>query len=575
MAYQTLYRKYRPKTFELVYGQDTIVKTLKNVIKNQKLSHAYLFTGPRGTGKTSSAKLFAKAINCLNNQNGDACNECENCKSFNENSNPDIIEMDAASNNGVDEIREIKNKVNLVPSISKYKVYIIDEVHMLSIGAFNALLKTLEEPPEYIIFILATTDPQKLPPTIISRCQRFDFTSISHDKMKECLENIVKNENIDIEDAALEEIINNSKGGMRDAIGMLDQASVFADGKVTATDVEELSGSISIKEVRELIEDILKKDYQLVFEKVNNYSSLGKDFSLICEKIIIYIRTGILFKKNVISNNISEEDKKIYNSVSDSILYLITDFISESLLKLKDSYQKELTFEVQMVQLIDKIAGFSLNNMHNVSRETLQKSSEVKNQPIVINDVPRETSKSKSIKNTEISSNVSRETLEKNNDSNKNSVEKLNKIKNIRINNILKESTKQDITFILDLWSNINDYIIDEKYKMVAGILKNAKPVAASKNGIIITLPLDSIVNRIEKEYDNSKELLKEIYNESYKLVYITNDYWQKVRPEYVAKARNGELELINEEEALNELKEINSNNSVNEFNELIEMEEN
>jgi len=196
MAYQTLYRKYRPKTFELVYGQDTIVRTLKNVIKNKKLSHAYLFTGPRGTGKTSSAKLFAKAINCLNNKNGDACNECENCKSFNENSNPDIIEMDAASNNGVDEIREIKNKVNLVPSVSKYKVYIIDEVHMLSIGAFNALLKTLEEPPEYIIFILATTDPQKLPATIISRCQRFDFTSISHDKMKECLENIVKEEKI-------------------------------------------------------------------------------------------------------------------------------------------------------------------------------------------------------------------------------------------------------------------------------------------------------------------------------------------------------------------------------------------
>ena len=181
MAYQTLYRKYRPKTFELVYGQDVIVKTLKNVIKNDKLSHAYLFTGPRGTGKTSSAKLFAKAINCLNNKDGDACNECENCKSFNNNSNPDIIEIDAASNNGVDEIREIKNKVSLVPSMSKYKVYIIDEVHMLSIGAFNALLKTLEEPPEYIIFILATTEPQKIPATIISRCQRFDFKKISEE----------------------------------------------------------------------------------------------------------------------------------------------------------------------------------------------------------------------------------------------------------------------------------------------------------------------------------------------------------------------------------------------------------
>lgn len=572
MAYQTLYRKYRPKTFELVYGQDTIVKTLKNVIKNKKLSHAYLFTGPRGTGKTSSAKLFAKAINCLNNENGDACNECENCKSFNENSNPDIIEMDAASNNGVDEIREIKNKVNLVPSVSKYKVYIIDEVHMLSIGAFNALLKTLEEPPEYIIFILATTDPQKLPATIISRCQRFDFTSISHDKMKECLENIVKEENINIEEAAIEEIINNSKGGMRDAIGMLDQASVFADEKVTATDVEELSGNISNKEVRKLIDSILKKDYQLVFGKINNYSSLGKDFSLICEKIINYVRSGILFKKNVINKEVNEEDKLLYDSVSDSILYLIIDFISESLLKLKDSYQKELTFEVQMIQLIDKIDNFSLNIKGNVPRETLPKTPEIKKQNIIVNDVPRETSQEINVTDK---ANVPRETLEKNNDFDKKNDDKLDKIKNIRINNILKESTKKDINFIIDLWNNINDYLIDEKYKMVAGILKNSKPVAASKSGIIITLPLDSTVNRIEKEYDNSKELLKEIYNSSYKLVYITDEFWQKVRPEYVAKARNGELELINEEEALNELKKMNTNNSVNEFNELIEMEEN
>ena len=232
MAYQTLYRKYRPKSFDLVYGQDVIVKTLKNVIKNNKLSHAYLFTGPRGTGKTSCAKLFAKAINCLDNTStGDACNKCENCLSFNNNSNPDIIEIDAASNNGVDEIREIKNKVNLVPAMSKYKVYIIDEVHMLSIGAFNALLKTLEEPPEYIIFILATTEPQKLPTTVISRCQRFDFKSISRESMKQCLENIIQKEKINIDTAALDEIILNSNGGMRDAIGMLDQAFAFSDEK--------------------------------------------------------------------------------------------------------------------------------------------------------------------------------------------------------------------------------------------------------------------------------------------------------------------------------------------------------
>lgn len=558
MAYQTLYRKYRPKSFELVYGQDTIVKTLKNIIKNKKLSHAYLFTGPRGTGKTSSAKLFAKAINCLNNKSGDACNECENCKSFNENSNPDIIEIDAASNNGVDEIREIKNKVNLVPAMSKYKVYIIDEVHMLSIGAFNALLKTLEEPPEYVIFILATTEPQKIPATIVSRCQRFDFKSISSNKMKECLENIVEKEKIDIDDSALQEIIDNSNGGMRDAIGLLDQASAFCEDTITATDIEELSGNISELEIRTILVDIIKKEYKNIFDKITDYSKRGKDFSLICEKIINYVKKGILYKKKVQLDKIDVEDKELYDSISDSKLYLIIDFLVETLVKVKESYQKELTFEVQIIQLIDKLSGEReiLANNVNVPRETLTTKKQK------MEDVPRETSS----ENKKNENNVPRETLEKS---------PIDEIKNIRINNILKEATKQDMQFVLDLWDNINDYLIDDKYKLVAGILIDAKPVAVSKQGVIITLPLDSTVNRIEKEYDNSKELLKEIYNENYKVVYISSDYWKKVRPTYVEKAKNGTLEIIDENEILEKIKKINNKNSVNEFNELIEMEEN
>lgn len=559
MAYQTLYRKYRPKTFELVYGQDVIVKTLKNVIKNDKLSHAYLFTGPRGTGKTSSAKLFAKAINCLNNKDGDACNECENCKSFNNNSNPDIIEIDAASNNGVDEIREIKNKVSLVPSMSKYKVYIIDEVHMLSIGAFNALLKTLEEPPEYIIFILATTEPQKIPATIISRCQRFDFKSISHDKMKQCLENIISKENISIDDGAIEEIINNSKGGMRDAIGLLDQASAFCNNNITANDIEELSGNISIKQIRTFLSNIMQKEYNVIFDLISNYSSNGKDFALICEKIINYIREGILYKKKINTDKILDEDKNIFDKLSDTDLYDLIDYLSDTLVKVKNSYQKELTFEVQMIQMIDKI----FNKESNVSRET--SINEIKTENI---NVPRETSINEmKVENT----NVPRETLKIENKTDR----VIEELKNVRINNILKNATKQNITFIKDLWSNINEYLINEKYKMVAGMLVNATPVAASKKGIIITLPLESSISRIEKEYDNSKELLNEIYNENYKVVYISEQYWKKVRPKFVEKAKNGELQIIDESEVLDKLKKINDKNLVEEFNELIEMEEN
>ena len=559
MAYQTLYRKYRPKTFELVYGQDVIVKTLKNVIKNDKLSHAYLFTGPRGTGKTSSAKLFAKAINCLNNKDGDACNECENCKSFNNNSNPDIIEIDAASNNGVDEIREIKNKVSLVPSMSKYKVYIIDEVHMLSIGAFNALLKTLEEPPEYIIFILATTEPQKIPATIISRCQRFDFKSISHDKMKQCLENIISKENISIDDGAIEEIINNSKGGMRDAIGLLDQASAFCNNNITANDIEELSGNISIKQIRTFLSNIMQKEYNVIFDLISNYSSNGKDFALICEKIINYIREGILYKKKINTDKILDEDKNIFDKLSDTDLYDLIDYLSDTLVKVKNSYQKELTFEVQMIQMIDKI----FNKESNVSREISINEIKVEN-----TNVPRETSINE-IKAENI--NVPRETLKIENKTD--SV--IEELKNVRINNILRNAAKQNITFIKDLWSNINEYLINEKYKMVAGMLVNATPVAASKKGVIITLPLDSSICRIEKEYDNSKELLKEIYDQNYKIVYISEQYWKKVRPEFVEKAKNGELQIIDESEVLDKLKKINDKNLVEEFNELIEMEEN
>ena len=559
MAYQTLYRKYRPKTFELVYGQDVIVKTIKNVIKNDKLSHAYLFTGPRGTGKTSSAKLFAKAINCLNNKDGDACNECENCKSFNNNSNPDIIEIDAASNNGVDEIREIKNKVSLVPSMSKYKVYIIDEVHMLSIGAFNALLKTLEEPPEYIIFILATTEPQKIPATIISRCQRFDFKSISHDKMKQCLENIISKENISIDDGAIEEIINNSKGGMRDAIGLLDQASAFCNNNITANDIEELSGNISIKQIRTFLSNIMQKEYNVIFDSISNYSSNGKDFALICEKIINYIRKGILYKKKINTDKILDEDKNIFDKLSDTDLYDLIDYLSDTLVKVKNSYQKELTFEVQMIQMIDKI----FNKESNVSRETSINEIKVEN-----TNVPRETSINE-IKTENI--NVPHETLKIENKTD--SV--IEELKNVRINNILRNATKQNITFIKDLWPNINEYLINEKYKMVAGMLVNATPVAASKKGVIITLPLESSISRIEKEYDNSKELLKEIYDQNYKIVYISEQYWKKVRPEFVKKDKNGELQIIDESEVLDKLKKINDKNLVEEFNELIEMEEN
>lgn len=547
MAYQTLYRKYRPKSFEFVFGQDTIVKTLKNVIKNNKLSHAYLFTGPRGTGKTSSAKLFAKTINCLNNQNGDACNECDSCKSFNNNSNPDIIEIDAASNNGVDEIREIKNKVSLVPSMSKYKVYIIDEVHMLSIGAFNALLKTLEEPPEYVIFILATTEPQKLPATVISRCQKFDFKSITKENMKKCLENIIKKEKISITDDALMEIIDNSKGGMRDAIGMLDQAFAFCDNEISINDIQELSGTISNSEIIDFLNSLKTEEYSRILEIIKKWSNDGKDFYLLTQKLIDFIRKGILYKKNVFFNeNMDEKILQLFNNYNETELYLIIDNMLEILNKMQFNYQKELIFEIQVIKILDEL---------NVSRETLYKKK-----PSKIN----ENTKAKSSKTVDFK-------IESIND-------ELNKIicelKDIRINNILKESSRNEINFIDELWQNLNDYLIEENYKKCAGILLESKPVAASKKGIIITLPTQTMLLEIEKNYDLSKKLINQILNNEYKIVYITSEHWKKIRPKYVELVKNCKLDIKDEKILISKINKIKTNNSVNEFNELIEMEE-
>ena len=544
MAYQTLYRKYRPNSFELVYGQDTIIKTLKNIIKKNKLSHAYLFTGPRGTGKTSSAKLFAKAINCENNQNGDACNKCKNCESFNNNSNPDIIEIDAASNNGVDEIREIRNKVNLVPSFSKYKIYIIDEVHMLSIGAFNALLKTLEEPPNYVVFILATTEPQKLPATVVSRCQRFDFKSISKENMRKCLENIIKKENISIAKEALLEIINNSNGGMRDAIGMLDQAFAFCDDMITLDDIQELSGTISIAEINEFLEKLIDINYNEITKKIKTWSDSGKDFYFITQKIINYLRNGILFKKQVNLEEYDEQSINVFNKISEKKLYLMIDNFLSMFEKMKFTYQKELIFEVQMIKIMDEI---------NVPRETYENYKQEK-KDILKNDVSRGT----------LNETMENNLLE----------EKINELKNVRINNILKESSRKNLNFIEEMWNNLNDFLTEEKYKKCAGMLLEGKPVAASNKGVLVVLPAKSLLLSIEETYDLSKELLSKIFNSTYKIVYITDEYWKNIRPKYVKLVKNNELELKDEEYLLSIISKIKNKNSVNEFSELIEMEE-
>ena len=293
MAYKALYRTYRPQTFEEVAGQEHIVRTLKNALATGKIAHAYLFAGPRGTGKTTMAKLFAKALNCEEGI-GHQCNACRNCLSIIDGSHPDVLELDAASNNGVDEIRELIDKVKYGTILGKYKVYIIDEVHMLSQGAFNALLKTLEEPPEHVIFILATTEPHKILPTILSRCQRYDFNKVSEKDIKERIRTILLSENIEYNEDAIDLIVSLADGGMRDALSILEKVLAYSGNKLVAKDVLDIFALESKEEKIKLIESIVHHDMHDVLSRLNNYISKGTDIKRLTEDLLVILKDIVI-----------------------------------------------------------------------------------------------------------------------------------------------------------------------------------------------------------------------------------------------------------------------------------------
>lgn len=366
MAYTALYRKFRPLKFEDMVGQDAITKTIKNQIIAGRVGHAYLFNGGRGTGKTTTAKILARAVNCLNPQNGEPCNECEICKAALSGSLTDIVEMDAASNNSVDDIRAIRDEVNFLPTLAKYRVYIIDEVHMLSTGAFNALLKTLEEPPAHVKFILATTEPQKLPATILSRCQRFDFKKISNEDISKRLQYVCDESNIEITKEALSIISVLSEGAMRDALSILERCLQEGNEKINEDLVKDLVGIPKLTFISKIIEGIVEYDLNKTIETIETVTQEGKDLQNVLWELIKYTKDILVWKTTQKLEIYSEEEIKQINNIAEktskerllTMIYTLSELENE----MKWSSQKAVLFTVALIKLCQPVTDTTSSN---------------------------------------------------------------------------------------------------------------------------------------------------------------------------------------------------------------------
>ncbi len=511
MSYQALYRKYRPSSLSDVVGQDIVIQILKNAIKNNKVCHAYIFSGPRGIGKTSIAKLLAKAVNCLDLDDGDACGKCANCVSINSGFSSDIIEIDAASNNGVDEIREIKSKINLVPNQLKYKVYIIDEVHMLSIGAFNALLKTLEEPPEHVIFILATTDLYKVPTTIISRCQCFEFKRICEADIVKRLKHICNSENISIDDSVLECISKLSDGGLRDAIGMLDKLNAYSNGNITIEDFEKVNGIVSKEYKNNFLNYVSNGNVSEAIKFIDYIYDNGKD-------LIIFVQDMLnLCKDYSISYYIDNEQKY-------DIKFLIE--FSKVLNDLSNTIKT--VSDVKTILIVSILSFMGDRNVEKIKNVAIKNDLDIKNNEINDNNYQLEQENAHEIISREIISNDS-------------AVDDINykEINQLIINNCFARASKNNKEYFESKWNVLNDYALDSEFGAAACYVSDGVVRAVGDNEVIISFDYESMVSRGFGLINKIQILFEKIYNKHFDIALVTNDEWNIEKEKYIANKKN------------------------------------
>ena len=511
--YQALYRKYRPLDFRNVVGQDIIVNALKNAVFYNHVNHAYLFSGPRGTGKTTIAKIFARAVNCMESKDGFACGKCKNCEYSFSKECMDIIEIDAASNNGVDEIRELRNNVNILPSELKYKVYIIDEVHMLSMGAFNALLKTIEEPPSHVIFILATTDPQKIPSTIVSRCQWYAFKKISNFEIVQKLKEIVNLENLNVDDEVLEKIAEASDGGLRDAIGLLDKLRAYAVDNISLDVFYELNGQVSDKELKELEKIIFSNNVKDTLTKIETYYQDGKNLIQILKQLMISIKNE-LFNYYVNSGDLIAEENKMVDFLN---------LLNNELINIKKADDVKVSVEITLLHYMD------VNN----------KKSNVENH----NDV------NKKIKETEIvKKSVSSETIIKTDID----YSKFLNLMLIRSKNTMIDALKTELLNEQNNLKLFNDYIFDHDNGYLASELLDGTVRAASNNSIILSYDYESMIEKMFAHLDKLIKFYNKVSNNTKTIALITNEEWYDLKNEYMILRNKGEHFSYQEEPFLN-----------------------